>query len=425
MIRSFIQKIILLFLLSLFVSANAQPKVRIQAFPKTNILLEKNIFFSDSSSACYLSYRIPINELIFTKSENIYTAGLHLEFEIKSAGKLVERKSLSKTVSVESYEETKSSNLFAQGVIDISNQSKEFIIYPFLSITNGRQSIPLDSITVNYELTLKENIGKPIVVKSNETSCNKNKGYGLVNYGSSIPFSLDNYYLLIPVTDSTVNEIKIKIEQDGKEILDYKLTEASNLDFELQECENSIVLVGTRKLINKKYFIIKDFSYLLEEGNVKLIISADGNKPVEFNLLVVWNDKPKSVLNPEFAIRALDVIENQAKIDALLSASEQDYAKVLRKYWDDKVKSKTKAFNELENEFYRRVDYSIDNFSTVSYSNGSKSDRGKIYIKYGKPDEIKREYSNSHVVIEIWKYNQINKEFTFTDKTGLGNYILE
>ncbi len=48
-----------------------------------------------------------------------------------------------------------------------------------------------------------------------------------------------------------------------------------------------------------------------------------------------------------------------------------------------------------------------------------------MYIKYGKPDEIKREYSNSNVVVEIWKYLKLKKEFTFTDRSGLGNYTLD
>ncbi|MEK6552657.1 MAG: GWxTD domain-containing protein, partial [Bacteroidota bacterium] len=137
------------------------------------------------------------------------------------------------------------------------------------------------------------------------------------------------------------------------------------------------------------------------------------------------NDKPNSLMNPEFAIQALEAIESKQKIEALLDADKNEYAKVLKKYWDEKTGNNKYAFNELENEYYKRADYSIDNFSTVSYPNGAKSDRGKIYIKYGKPDEIKREYSNSNIVIEIWKYLKLKKEFTFTDKSGLGNYTLD
>ena len=186
-----------------------------------------------------------------------------------------------------------------------------------------------------------------------------------------------------------------------------------------------IVLSSDKKLLNTKYFVLKDFSHFLEEGNIRLIISKDNAKPVEFEFIVLWNDKPKSLMNPEFAIQALGAIESVQKIETLLDSDKNEYAKVLKKYWDDKTGNKKFAFNELENEYYKRADYSIDNFSTVSYPNGVKSDRGKIYIKYGKPDEIKREYSNSNIVIEIWKYLKLKKVFTYTDKSGLGNYTLD
>jgi GWxTD domain-containing protein len=242
---------------------------------------------------------------------------------------------------------------------------------------------------------------------------------------NTIPYSLNNYLILIPVVDSTANELNIKIEQDGKEKVNQKITDYFHTEYELKECENKIVLYSDKKLLNTKYFVMKDFSYFLEEGNARLIISKDNSKPVEFEFNVLWNGKPKSLMNPELAIQTLAAIESEQKIETLLDGDKNEYAKVLKKYWDEKTGNKKFTFNELENEYYKRADYSIDNFSTVSYPNGAKSDRGKIYTKYGKPDEIKREYSNSNIVIEIWKYLKLKREFTFTDKSGLGNYTLD
>ncbi len=425
MFRLNIKKIILLLLLSFLITISAQQRERHLLFPRMPIFLEKNILFSDSSSVCYFSYRIPFKELFFTKNDNKYTAGLIFDLDIKNADKIVDRKSLSKSVVVESYQETKAGDNFVQGVISFESKSKNYVIYPYLSITNSDQSIPLDSTPVHYNLILKEKIGRPIVAQNNESKCESKNSFQLVNFMNTIPYSLNNYLILIPVVDSTANELNIKIEQDGKEKVNQKITDYFHAEYDLKECENKIVLYSDKKLLNTKYFVMKDFSYYLEEGNVRLIISKDNTKPVEFEFTALWNDKPKSLMNPEFAIQALEAIENRQKIDTLLDADKKDYFKVLKKYWDDKVGGKKYAFNELENEYYKRVDYSIDNFSTVSYPNGAKSDRGKIYTKYGKPDEIKREYSNSNIVIEIWKYLKLKREFTFTDKSGLGNYTLD
>ncbi len=425
MVRLKIIKIISLLLFSFLVTISAQQRERHLQFSRIPIFLEKNILFSDSSSTCYFSYRIPFKQLFFTKNDNKYSAGFVIDLEIKNADKIVNRKSLRKSIVVDTYEETKVTTNYAQGVISIENNYKDYIIYPYLSIINSDQSIPLDSISIDNNLILKEKIGRPIVIQNTESQCDAKNGFQLVNYMNTIPYSFNDYSILIPVQDSTIKVLNIKIEQDGKEKVNQNISDYFHNDFKLKECENNIVLSSNKNLLNTKYFVLKDFSHLLEEGNARLVISKDNSKSAEFEFSVLWNDKPKSLMNPEFAIQALEAIENEQTIDFLLNADKNDYAKVLKKYWDEKSGNKKYAFNELENEYYKRADYSIDNFSTVSYPNGVKSDRGKMYIKYGKPDEIKREYFNSNIVVEIWKYIKLKKEFTFTDKSGLGNYTLD
>ncbi|MEK6552358.1 MAG: hypothetical protein AABZ54_02780, partial [Bacteroidota bacterium] len=175
-------KIIFLLLLSFFITLSAQHKERQLPFTRIPIFLEKNIFFSDSSSVCYFSYRIPFKELFFTKNDSQYTAGLVFDLEIKNADKIVDRKSLRKSVVVNSYEETKAVDSYVQGVLSIENKSKEYVIYPYLSIINSDQNIPLDSISVHNNLILKEKIGRPIVVQNNEFQCESNNSFQLVNF---------------------------------------------------------------------------------------------------------------------------------------------------------------------------------------------------------------------------------------------------
>ena len=43
--------------------------------------------------------------------------------------------------------------------------------------------------------------------------------------------------------------------------------------------------------------------------------------------------------------------------------------------------------NEAKNEFYRRVAVANHNFSFL-FGNGWRTDRGRIYIMYGQPDQI-------------------------------------
>jgi GWxTD domain-containing protein len=75
-------------------------------------------------------------------------------------------------------------------------------------------------------------------------------------------------------------------------------------------------------------------------------------------------------------------------------------------------------------EFYTRADYAMINYSFNGQRNGAFSDRGKIYIQFGKPDKIEREYNSKNENTEIWYYASVKREFIFEDTSGKGNYLL-
>lgn len=77
-------------------------------------------------------------------------------------------------------------------------------------------------------------------------------------------------------------------------------------------------------------------------------------------------------------------------------------------------------------EFYRRADYASNEFRSVSQTDGALTDRGKVYLIYGKPDSIERSFSKDGRAIEIWTYNSNrNLKFTFFDENKNGSFILQ
>jgi len=77
-------------------------------------------------------------------------------------------------------------------------------------------------------------------------------------------------------------------------------------------------------------------------------------------------------------------------------------------------------------QFLDRVNESNQRFRHMGKP-GWKTDRGRVLIVYGKPDEIDRNPSNMEVKPYIsWRYNQIygGVEFIFADRTGFGSYEL-
>ena len=65
-----------------------------------------------------------------------------------------------------------------------------------------------------------------------------------------------------------------------------------------------------------------------------------------------------------------------------------------------------------------------EHFAAVG-SPGWKSDMGMIYILFGPPDDTQRSFSRgSRDAYETWYYYSINRNFSFEDDNGFGDYKL-
>ncbi len=82
--------------------------------------------------------------------------------------------------------------------------------------------------------------------------------------------------------------------------------------------------------------------------------------------------------------------------------------------------------NLYRDEYLRRINYANMNFSHGGRE-GWKMDSGRIYIKYGEPDDIDRYPSSLDVnPYEVWKYYGVEGgvEFYFVDEVGMGEMRL-
>ena len=94
--------------------------------------------------------------------------------------------------------------------------------------------------------------------------------------------------------------------------------------------------------------------------------------------------------------------------------NDDDKIDYIIKYWDLEDADKEYS-SQLFKEFYKRVEYADRNFTYLT-SDGWYSDRGRIYIIYGKPLEIKEEFTTDGEY-QIWIYKN-NKQFVFNNRFG-------
>lgn len=166
----------------------------------------------------------------------------------------------------------------------------------------------------------------------------------------------------------------------------------------------------------------------LDQGEYAMLLelSAGGTTVADTLLFSLrWVDMPFTLSNPTYAIKALYPIATEEEIDDLLSISKEERGDGLNEYWKKFDPTPQTAYNEKMAEYYRRVDYAFFNFASISETDGAFTDRGKIYILFGPPTDVKRELKPEANPEEIWRYdNIVGREFIFRDRTESGAYRL-
>ncbi|MDP3773198.1 MAG: GWxTD domain-containing protein [Gemmatimonadales bacterium] len=83
--------------------------------------------------------------------------------------------------------------------------------------------------------------------------------------------------------------------------------------------------------------------------------------------------------------------------------------------------------NPAMTEFYRSVSYTSESFREggVGQIPGWRTDRGRIYLKNGRPDEVLRRPLANPRPYEVWKYSRSRQYYyVFRDDSGLGHFVL-
>lgn len=135
----------------------------------------------------------------------------------------------------------------------------------------------------------------------------------------------------------------------------------------------------------------------------------------------VWVDMPTSLLNLDTAIDMLHFIVDKETLKQISSGSRAEREKKFREFWKKRDPTPNTEYNELMAEYYRRIDYAYEHFTTEN-TVGYKSDQGKVYIKFGPPDNIERKFPSNGPTTEIWTYP--NRTFVFKATSGFGDFKL-
>lgn len=134
-----------------------------------------------------------------------------------------------------------------------------------------------------------------------------------------------------------------------------------------------------------------------------------------------WIDMPVSLLNLDVAIDMLRFIVDDSEIRQMRRGSRSERETRFREFWSERDPTPETEFNELMSEYYSRIDYAYNNYTTPERP-GYESDQGRAYILFGAPDRKERSYPPSGPTREIWEYS--NRTLIFEATTGFGDFRL-
>lgn len=128
------------------------------------------------------------------------------------------------------------------------------------------------------------------------------------------------------------------------------------------------------------------------------------------------------------------IITAPERAQYLQLSSPQQWDKFIEKFWARRDPMPGNSENEFKKEHYRRMAFANQHFAAGHA--GWSTDRGRIYIQYGPPDEIEPHHFGDKATVgtrhayEVWRFNNIEKlhqrvSIRFVDTCDCSDYRLE
>lgn len=404
-----------------------------------------------------IPFRISYNFFIFVKNEKfissadtseyirrwLFTAKADISIELlDQEGVSVARELLRKEIGTNEPERTTHRNEFLQGIFSFVLPPGEYTaVFQVDDLESDQQFLDKSKKFVLHNFSKKAiEISDVLFIEPLKDQRQDVKEFIPVNLGGDVFFSRDfDAYCEISYNATSLNALRLtyslyKFDETRGDTtfyirdslaqnaianpftLDILRTETSYL-YRLKESSAPRKLASMLQLKGEQ----------LPQGKYELrILVSDGmNSQIHLHPFNVrWVNMPRSLYDLEFAVEVLDYIASKEEKSDLKAMFTKRQKKKFDDFWKKRDPTPNTALNEAMAEYYRRVDYTLENFNTMKVQNGYKTDRGKVYILYGQPTNTERKFSPTAPPKEIWVYENLKKRFVFIDENRSGDYKL-
>ncbi|MCX7785170.1 MAG: GWxTD domain-containing protein [candidate division WOR-3 bacterium] len=368
-------------------------------------------------------YEFPYSDIYFTKQNQGFKNRYQITIQIWNHKELVAGKILEREVFVERYEDTKlqtkslTDSLQLEFIYPSKNKTQLTLkvkIRDLNSDSYGEDKFDIRLYNLPHRILFyKNNTPNPKRIYSTDIGKEETLGIRLELYSNQAKnCSLLIKRELLPSFPITSDKKKSRLRTEKRVFL------VPIVITDTQSAQEKTILSFSSPIRN-----------LVEDGEGKYRIT-----------IIVYDDKAKKILtaidffeikNSFFnstteyleMVDRLMYIATETEMRNLKMADVTSRESLWNDFWKKYDPNPITEINEAEEEYFSRIDYCIKKFS--GGDRGYKSDRAKIYMKYGEPDYVEYAPFEKHRnAYEIWYYYRLGKQFVFLDQRGFGEFIL-
>jgi len=383
---------------------------------KPNLYCDGHVIYSqqDWQPVLRLRLRIQYDLLQFTKADNTYRADYDASVLIKKGenGEPLFSNGWQETITETDFEKTNSPQLYY-------HDDKEFV----LPLPGGTYTLYLQvTDQASHRVYINKSDLTITAFEENQLNCSEIKLLSPldslsaeIHIGKQAPIIefdqaiLSNFY----VRGIDADSIKIKSQL-------YRLER----DQEILIKEQSFGIYPVTKVsavfekIDKN--ILREGSYVLHY----MIHCGSREVQLQKEFRIIWYRKPVYLYEFDLAWRPLKSILPQSEWERINDLSATNQRKWFDDFWSSKDPTPDTPLNEIQYEFYRRVDLANTRYG-LRFQEGWKTDRGYTLLSSGFPDSVEtNRLSPSSKPYEIWYYRSLKKKITFVDEDLDENYKL-
>jgi len=159
-------------------------------------------------------------------------------------------------------------------------------------------------------------------------------------------------------------------------------------------------------------------------GTYKIVVDVPGNVSTQEIFFISEPEEKVTEADVEAEYRYVRYFLTSQDNKIYQDLSNKAKLEFIERFWRQNDPNPITEKNEFKEEVIRRTQYADEHFA--HFKDGWKTDRGRIYIRRGKPAEIiEKGYEFKAKPYIIWKYYQDGKRiYIFVDFTGQSNYKL-